>query len=412
MKEFRKTTKLCHVGYDIRGPVADEAARMAAAGISIIPLNTGNPAVFGLYAPDFVEDALKNAVRRGEAYSDSIGVAEAREAVAAYYKTKGLRGVTAKDVFTGNGVSELINITVQALLDNGDEILIPTPDYPLWTGVATLCGGKVVHYLCDEAADWQPDIRDIQNKITPKTKAIVLINPNNPTGALYPRETIEQVVKLAYEHDLMIFSDEIYDRLTFDGAEHVSTAAVDGADDVFIVTFGGLSKSHMVAGYRSGWIAFSGRTDLARDYIEGVRMLASMRMCANVPAQLVIPAALEHAYSAAPLMAPGGRVYEQRECVYRAITDIPGLSAVKPKAAFYIFPKIDVKRFDIVDDERFVLDFLHEHHVLMTHGRGFNYPHPDHFRIVYLPEVSDLEEIAKRMRGFLSGYSQKGYASE
>ncbi|MDR3364928.1 MAG: pyridoxal phosphate-dependent aminotransferase [Clostridiales Family XIII bacterium] len=410
MREFRKTKKLCNVGYDIRGPVAEEAARMVAEGIDIIPLNTGNPATFGIFAPEFVEDALRESARAGEAYSDSIGIAAARGAVAAYCAKKGMHGVTANDVFTGNGVSELISISLQALLDNGDEILIPSPDYPLWTGAATLCGGKVLHYRCDEESGWLPDIADMRAKVTPKTKALVVINPNNPTGALYPREILEGIVKLAAENDLIVFSDEIYDRLVMDGEEHVSTAAVDGADDVLIVTMNGLSKSHMIAGYRCGWMSFSGPTPRARDYIEGVRMLASMRMCANVPAQLIIAKALTQPFSAAPLLAPGGRVYEQRECVWKAVTGIPGLSAVKPKAAFYIFPKIDVKKFGIVDDERFVLDFLHEHHVLMTHGRGFNYPEPDHFRIVYLPELSALEQIAGRLRAFLENYHQGGGA--
>ena len=277
----------------------------------------------------------------------------------------------------------------------------------MWTGVATLCGGNVVHYLCDEDAGWLPDIADIKSKVTPKTKAIVIINPNNPTGALYPREIIEDIIKVAAENDLIVFSDEIYDRLVMDGEEHVSTGSVAGAEDVLVVTMNGLSKSHMVAGYRCGWLTFSGAIERSKDYIEGVRMLSSMRMCANVPAQLIIASALKDPYSAASLLAPGGRIYEQRECIWRAIERIPGLSAVKPKAAFYIFPKIDVKRFNIVDDERFVLDFLHEHHVLMTHGKGFNYPHPDHFRIVYLPEVSELEKISDRMEIFLKTYMQK-----
>ncbi|MDR0876233.1 MAG: pyridoxal phosphate-dependent aminotransferase [Clostridiales Family XIII bacterium] len=407
MKDYKKTSKLLNVGYDIRGPVADEAARMKAAGIDIIPLNTGNPATFGLYAPGFVEDAMRDAVRAGEAYSDSVGVAEARSAIADYSKFKGIPGVGPDDVFTGNGVSELISIGLQALLDNGDEILIPAPDYPLWTGVATLCGGKVLHYRCDEDAGWLPDLDDIRSKISSKTKAIVLINPNNPTGVLYPRALLEDIVRIAAEADLIVFSDEVYDRLVMDGEEHVSTGAVAGAEDVLVVTLNGLSKSHMVAGYRCGWLTFSGATARAKDYIYGVRMLASMRMCANVPSQLIIAKALSDPYSAAPLLQQGGRIYEQRECVWRAICRIPGLSAVKPKAAFYIFPKIDVARFDVVDDERFVLDFLHEHHVLMTHGRGFNYPEPDHFRIVYLPGVSELEKISSRLEAFLATYKQK-----
>ena len=407
MREYKKTVKLCNVGYDIRGPVADEAARMTAAGVDIVPLNTGNPAAFDIFAPEFIESEIRSAVRAGEAYSDSAGIAEAREAVAAYCASKGIHGTKAGDVFTGNGVSELINITLQALLNNDDEVLLPAPDYPLWTGITTLCGGKPVHYLCDDESDWLPDIDDIRSKITPKTKAIVVINPNNPTGALYPRETLEAIVKLAAEAGLIVFSDEIYDRLVMDGEKHIATAAVDGAEDVLIVTMNGLSKSHMLAGYRCGWMSFSGPTKRAKDYIEGVRMLASMRMCANVPGQLIIAKALSQPYGAAPLLAPGGRIYEQRECIWRAVSQIPGLTAVKPKAAFYIFPKMDVKKFNITDDERFVLDFLHAHNVLMTHGRGFNYPRPDHFRIVYLPEVAVLEKIGADLRSFFATYQQE-----
>jgi len=406
MREFLKTTKLAGVGYDIRGPVTDEAALMAAAGAPIIPLNTGNPAAFGLFAPKFLEDAFCAAMRAGEGYSDSTGIREAREAIATYYKGKGVPEISLANVFTGNGVSELINLSLQALLDQGDEVLIPTPDYPLWTGAATLCGGTPVHYICDEESDWAPDIADIERKVSPKTKAIVVINPNNPTGAVYPKETLEKIIKIAVEKDLLIFADEIYAELVMDGVVHVPLAACAGAEDAVIATLGGLSKSHMAAGFRCGWLAFSGNTAMAKDYIEGVRMLASMRMCANVPAQLVIKTALEHPNAAADLLKPGGRIWEQRECIYNAITSIPGLSAVKPKAAFYIFPKIDVARFGIKDDEQFVLDFLHEHKVLMTHGRGFNYPKPDHFRIVYLPEISCLQEIAARLRSFLENYQQ------
>ena len=405
-KKHKKTNKLDNVGYDIRGPVADEASRMMRSGISITPLNTGNPAIFGIYAPDFIENAMKDSVRDGEAYSDSNGIFEARTAIVNYCKSKGIEGVTENDVITGNGVSELISLTLQALLDNGDEILIPAPDYPLWTSVATLCGGNVVHYRCDESSDWMPDIDDIKSKANSKTKAIVIINPNNPTGALYPKEVLEEIIEIAREHDLIVFSDEIYDRLVMDGEEHVAIASL--ADDLLFVTLNGLSKSHMVAGFRCGWLSFSGRVSESKDYIDGVKMLASMRMCANVPAQMIIKAALDNPYSASDLLIPGGRIYEQRECIYNAIIDIPGITVVKPKAAFYIFPKIDVDKFNIKDDEKFVLDFLHEHHVLMTHGRGFNYPDPDHFRIVYLPEVTELANIADKMKLFLSDYKQIG----
>ena len=403
-KKHIKTTKLDNVGYDIRGPVAEEASRMMAQGIDIKPLNTGNPAVFDLFAPDFIEQAMRDRLRFSEAYSDSIGIPEAREAIAKYSLSKGIKGVSDNDVITGNGVSELISLTIQALLDNGDEILIPSPDYPLWTSVATLCGGKVVHYMCDENSDWLPDIADIRSKVSNNTKAIVIINPNNPTGALYPKEILEQMLQVARENNLIVFSDEIYDRLVMDGHEHIATASL--ADDLLFVTLNGLSKSHMIAGFRCGWLSFSGAIEDSKDYIDGVKMLVSMRMCANVPAQMVIKAALENPYSASELLLPGGRIYEQRECIYRAINDIPGISAVKPKAAFYIFPKLDIKKFNITDDEKFVLDFLHEHHVLMTHGRGFNYPYPDHFRIVYLPEVAELKDIAGKMRVFLKDYIQ------
>ena len=406
IKEYKKTIKLSNVGYDIRGPVAEEAARMAAAGINVTPLNTGNPAAFDMFAPEYVEEEMRAAVRAGQPYSDSAGIEAAREAIVTYCESKGISGTGLNHVFTGNGVSELISVCLQALLDDGDEILLPSPDYPLWTGAATLCGGNAVHYICDESSEWLPDLNDIRSKITPKTKAIVIINPNNPTGALYPREIIEGLMKIAVENGLIVFSDEIYDRIVLDGEKHISTASVEGAEDALVVTLNGLSKSHMVAGYRCGWMSFSGPTDRAEDYIEGVRMLTSMRMCANVPAQLIIAKSLALPYSAAPMLEPGGRIYEQRECIYRAVSDIPGLSAVKPKAAFYIFPKIDVKKFSIIDDEKFVLDFLHAHHVLMTHGRGFNYPDPDHFRIVYLPEVSELESIAVKLRLFLSDYKQ------
>ncbi|MCL2111395.1 MAG: pyridoxal phosphate-dependent aminotransferase [Clostridiales bacterium] len=407
MKQYRKTTRLDNVGYEIRGPVAEEALRMMSEGINVIQLNTGNPAAFGIFAPDFVGEELREAMRAGQPYSESGGVTRVREAIAAYCARKDIQGVSAQEVFTGNGVSEMITIAVQALLNDGDEVLLPTPDYPLWTGMIKFCGGEAVHYMCDEESDWLPDIADIRSKITPKTKAIVVINPNNPTGALYPREILEGIVKLAAENGLIVFSDEVYDRLVMDGEQHVSTAAVDGAEDVLVVTFNGLSKSHMLCGYRCGWMSFSGRKDLAKDYIDGIRMLASMRLCASVPAQLIIPRALEPPYSETALFEPGGRIYEQRECIWKAVCEIPGLSAVKPKAAFYIFPKLDAKKFSIASDERFVLDFLYKHHVLMTHGRGFNYPEPDHFRIVFLPEVSVLERIGQDLRSFLESYRQQ-----
>ncbi|MDR1292572.1 MAG: pyridoxal phosphate-dependent aminotransferase [Clostridiales Family XIII bacterium] len=405
MNEITKTTKLDNVGYDIRGPVAEEAARMAREGIDVIALNTGNPPTFGFFAPESIERAICDNIRDSEGYSDSYGIPEAIDAIRAYSESKGIEGLGYGDVFTGNGVSELISISLQALINTGDEILVPTPDYPLWTSVTTLCGGNARGYICDESADWAPDIADIKRKITPRTKAIVVINPNNPTGALYSRDNIAEIMNVAREHGLVVFADEIYDRLLFDGAVHHSCAAV--APDVFTVTFNGLSKSHMLAGFRCGWMVISGDRERAADYIEGIRMLSSMRLCANVPSQSVVKVALDDAYSAAPLLRPGGRLYEQRAFIYEAMNEIPGLSSTKPKAAFYLFPRIDIKRFNIRDDERFVLDFLHEHHVLVTHGRGFNWPEPDHFRIVYLPPLEDLWSIAGKMSRFLCEYVQE-----
>ncbi len=404
MRTFKKSSKLNNVGYDIRGAVLDEAERMIAAGIPIIKLNTGNPAPFGFAAPDFVVESLVGNIRNTQGYSDSKGLLEARLAIAEYCKSKAIPGVTEKDIYTGNGVSELISITMQALLDNGDEILIPTPDYPLWTSAATLAGGTVVHYTCDEQNEWLPDLADIRSKITSRTKAMVIINPNNPTGALYPKELLVEMVEIARQHQLILFSDEIYDRLVLDDLEHTAVASL--APDLFVVTMNGLSKSHMVAGFRCGWMCLSGDKSKATDYIEGLQMLASMRLCSNVPSQSIIKAAMAHCNSADPLLKPGGRIYEQREFIYNAINAIPGLSAVKPKAAFYLFPKVDVAKFNIRDDEQFMVDFLHEHHVLMTQGRGFNWPKPDHFRLVYLPEMAQLQSVAEKLEIFLRTYQQ------
>lgn len=404
MRYFSKSKKMEGVGYDIRGPVLEEADRMIAKGISVLKLNTGNPAPFGFLAPDSVIEALINNLQVAEGYSDSRGLLEARQAIVDYCKTKGIPNVGINDVYTGNGVSELISITMQALLNPGDEILIPTPDYPLWTSCATLAGGKVVHYFCDESNDWLPDVDDIRRKVSAKTKAMLIINPNNPTGALYPKDLLEEMVEVARQNDLMLFSDEIYDRLLFDGLTHTSTAAL--APDMFCVTLNGLSKSHMVAGFRCGWMCLSGSKEIAGDYVEGLRMLASMRLCSNVPSQAVIKAALDISGSADVLLEPGGRLYEQREFIYNAINVIPGLSAVKPKAALYLFPKIDIKKFNIHNDEQFVLDFLKAHHILITHGRGYYWPEPDHFRIIYLPEVEQLMRVTDSLRQFLSSYHQ------
>lgn len=405
MREFEKSNKLEGVSYDVRGPVLEEADRMQEEGISIMKLNTGNPAPFGFEAPnEVIRDLIMN-VRESEGYSDSKGIFSARKAIQQYCQLKKFPNVTINDIYTGNGVSELISMCMQGLLDNGDEVLVPMPDYPLWTASIALAGGNPVHYICDEEAEWYPDIADIKAKITSRTKAIVIINPNNPTGALYPKELLEEIVEVARQNDLIIYSDEIYDRLVMDGLEHIPIATL--APDLFVVTLNGLSKSHRVAGFRVGWMVLSGDKSRVQGYIEGLNMLSSMRLCSNVLSQQIVQTALGGYQSVDELLLPGGRIYEQREYVYNAINDIPGLSAVKPKAAFYIFPKIDTKRFNIFDDEKFVLDFLHEHHILLVHGGGFNWHQPDHFRIVYLPKLDDLKVMARKMREFLTTYQQK-----
>ena len=405
MRTFGKSSKLDNVLYDVRGPVVDEAARMEEDGMEILKLNIGNPYPFGFSAPqEVILDMLSN-VRTSQGYSDSKGIFSARKAIMQYAQLRGIPGVTINDIYTGNGVSELINLCMQALLDNGDEILIPAPDYPLWTACATLAGGTAVHYICDEQSDWYPDMEDIKKKINHRTKAIVLINPNNPTGALYPREVLQQIVDIAREHQLIIFSDEIYDRLVMDGEEHVSIASL--APDLFCVTFSGLSKSHMIAGFRIGWMILSGNKAVAKDYIEGLNMLSNMRLCSNVPAQAVVQTALGGHQSVNDYIVPGGRIYEQREFIYNALTDIPGITAVKPKAAFYMFPKIDTKKFNIVNDEKFALDLLKEKKILLVHGGGFNWHQPDHFRVVYLPRIEVLKEAAGKIRDFLEYYQQE-----
>ena len=405
MKTFDKSSKLDNVLYDVRGPVVDEAARMEADGLSILKLNIGNPAPFGFNAPEEVILDMRQSLWECQGYSDSKGLFSARKAIMQYCQLKKIPDVTMDDIYTGNGVSELINLSMQALLNDGDEILIPAPDYPLWTATATLAGGNVVHYVCDEQSDWYPDIDDIRSKITDKTKAIVIINPNNPTGAVYPKEILEQIVQIAREKELIIFSDEIYDRLVMDGYEHTSIASL--APDVFCVTFSGLSKSHMIAGFRIGWMILSGAKDKAKGYIEGIKMLSSMRLCSNVPAQSIVQTALGGYQSVTEYIKPGGRVYEQRECIYNALRDIPGISVVKPHAAFYIFPKIDTEKFNITDDEQFALDFLHEKQVLLVPGKGFNWMQPDHFRVVYLPNIRQLERASEKLREFLSTYRQR-----
>lgn len=407
MKTFEKSDKLHGVCYDVRGPVLDEANEMKKKGIEVLQLNIGNPAPFGFTAPEVVVASMREALRdpMSQGYSDSKGIPEAREAILHYHNEKGLPNINEDQIYLGNGVSEMISLSMQGLLNNGDEILIPAPDYPLWTAAAKLAGGNPIHYICDERSGWYPDIADMEKKITDKTKGIVVINPNNPTGALYPKEILEQIVSLARKYELILFADEIYDRLVLDGKKHVSIASL--ASDLFCVTFNGLSKSHRIAGYRCGWMVLSGDVSKAKGYIEGINMLSSMRLCANVPAQHVIAPALNHRPETDELLLPGGRIYEQRKCICDAIADIDGLSAVTPEAAFYIFPKVDSGRFNIHDDEQFVLDFLREKHVLLVHGGGFNWPEPDHFRIVYLPDVEVLSRSMTKMKEFLSEYLQK-----
>ena len=405
MRIFDKSSKLDGVCYDVRGPVLDEANRMQESGINVLKLNIGNPAPFGFSAPEEVILDMIYTLRDSQGYSDSKGIFAARKAIMQYCQIKKIPGVTINDIYTGNGVSELINMLTQGLLDNGDEVLVPSPDYPLWTGCVSLAGGKPVHYICDEQSEWYPDLEDIKSKITDRTKAIVIINPNNPTGAVYPKEVLQEIVEVAREHELMIFADEIYDRLVLDGIEHTSIASL--APDVFCITLNGLSKSHMVAGFRVGWMVLSGAKDRAKGYIEGLNMLSNMRLCSNVPGQAIVQTALGGYQSVNEYLLPGGRIYEQRDYIYKALNDIPGITAVKPKAAFYIFPKIDTEKFHIYDDEKFALDFLKEKKVLVTHGKGFNWNKPDHFRIVYLPRVEDLKIATGKLADFLSTYIQK-----
>lgn len=405
MRTFKKSSKLDNVLYDVRGPVVDEAARMEESGTQILKLNIGNPAPFGFRTPDEVIYDMRQQLTECEGYSHAQGLFSARKAIMQYAQLKGIPNIAIEDIYTGNGVSELINICMSALLDDGDEILIPSPDYPLWTACATLAGGKAVHYICDEQSEWYPDIEDIRRKITDRTKAIVIINPNNPTGALYPKEVLQKIVDVAREHQLIIFSDEIYDRLVMDEEEHISIASL--APDLFCITFSGLSKSHMIAGFRIGWMILSGNKKAAKDYIEGLKMLSNMRLCSNVPAQSIVQTALGGHQSVCGYIEPGGRIREQRDYIYKALTDIPGISAVKPKAAFYIFPKIDVKKFNITDDEQFALDLLRDKKILLIHGGGFNWGQPDHFRVVYLPRIEVLKEAMGKIADFFSYYKQQ-----
>lgn len=403
-REFRQSGKLDDVCYDIRGPVLEHAKQLEDDGHRILKLNIGNPAPFGFEAPaEILTDMIGN-LPSAIGYSDSKGILSARRAVAQYYQTKPIPGIGVEDIYLGNGVSELIVMALQALLDNGDEVLIPAPDYPLWTAATSLAGGRAVHYLCDEQSDWFPDVDDLESKITDRTKAMVIINPNNPTGSVYSREVLERMVEIARRHQLIIMSDEIYDKILYDGAEHYSAATL--APDLFCLTFNGLSKSYRVAGFRSGWLALSGPKSHVRSYIEGLDVLANMRLCPNVPSQHVIATALGGYQSIDDLVLPGGRLLEQRDAAWELVNQIPGISAVKPKGALYLFPKIDPTIHPIVDDQRMVLDLLLDQKMLIVQGTGFNWPRPDHFRLVTLPRVEDIVDAVGRLERFFASYQQ------
>jgi alanine-synthesizing transaminase len=404
MKPIERSKKLDGVCYDIRGPVAREAKRMEEEGHRILKLNIGNPAPFGFEAPDEILKHVIHNLPTAQGYTDSQGIYPARVAVAQYYQQRGILSAGADDVYIGNGVSELILMSLQALLDNGDEVLIPSPDYPLWTAAVNLAGGKAVHYRCDEQQDWYPDIQDMRSKITSRTRAIVLINPNNPTGAVYERAELEDIIALAREFGLVLLSDEIYDKILYDGATHISTASL--CDDLLVLTFGGLSKNYRIAGFRVGWLFISGARLAARSYIEGLNILASMRLCANVPCQHAVQTALGGYQSINELVVPGGRLYDQMDLAHRLVNEIDGLSCFRPKGAMYLFPKIDRTKFPIKDDELFVLDFLRQYKVLLVHGRAFNWPEPDHFRIVFLPHKEQLEQAIGKLGQFLPNYRQ------
>ena len=405
MQPVLKSTKLANVCYDIRGPVLARARQMEEEGHRIIKLNIGNPAPFGFEAPEeIVVDVIHN-LREASGYSDSKGLFAARKAIMHYCQEKRIAGVTIDDIYIGNGVSELIVMAMQALLNNGDEVLVPAPDYPLWTAAVSLSGGTPRHYLCDEGAGWLPDLADIRGKIGPSTRAIVLINPNNPTGALYRDELLREIIEIARSHQLIVFADEIYDKVLYDGVAHTSVAAL--ADDVLFVTFNGISKNYRACGYRAGWMVVSGEKRHARDYIEGLDMLASMRLCSNVPGQYAIQTALGGYQSIVELVAPDGRLARQRDLAWELLTQIPGVGCYKPQAALYLFPRLDPKLYPIADDQQFILDLLLEEKVLLVQGSGFNWPNPDHFRVVFLPNVDDLREAIGRIARFLDHYRKR-----
>lgn len=401
-QNFTKSVKLDDVLYDIRGPVLNEAYRLEEEGQRILKLNVGNPGEFGLHAPvEIMQDVIRN-LQSAEGYCESRGLFPARKAIMQETQLRGIEGVEMNDIYMGNGVSELIVMCVQALLNNGDEVLVPAPDYPLWTAAVNLAGGKAVHYVCDEGADWQPDMEDIKSKITPRTKAIVVINPNNPTGAVYSREILESVAKVAVEKNLLIFSDEIYDKILYDDAEHIPMASI--TDETLVVSFNGLSKSYRLAGFRSGWMIVSGAKDRASDFLDGIQMLSNMRLCANVPGQLAVQTALGGYQSINDLILPGGRLLEQRDMAWKMLNDIPGVSCVKPKGALYVFPRLDPKVYPIQNDEQFALDLLKAKQILIVHGTGFNWQQPDHFRMVFLPPVAQLQEALEKFTEFLEKY--------
>jgi alanine-synthesizing transaminase len=405
LKPIVKSSKLANVCYDIRGPVLDKARQMEEEGQKIIKLNIGNIAAFGLMPPDeIVQDMIRN-MPDAAGYTDSKGLFAPRKAVVHYTQEKNIHGVTVDDVYLGNGASELIVMSMNALLNDGDEVLIPSPDYPLYTAAVALSSGTPVHYVCDEQSGWLPDIADMKKKITPSTKAIVVINPNNPTGALYPDSVLLEIVELARQHQLIVFADEIYDKTIYDGVTHTSIASL--ADDVLFVTFNGLSKNYRSCGYRAGWMVVSGEKRHAKDYIEGLNMLASMRLCSNTPGQLAIQTALGGYQSIKDLVAPGGRLCRQRDLAYELISQIPGVSVVKPKAALYMFPKLDPQMYPIADDQQFAYELLAEEKVLIVQGTGFNWAAPDHFRIVFLPNSDDLAEAIGRIARFLDGYRKR-----
>lgn len=405
MRTFDKSDKLDNVRYEIRGRVLREAERLEMEGAHIIKLNIGNPAPFNFKAPHEVTVDMIYNLRNTQGYSDSKGLYSARKAIMQYCQTKNIPNVQVDDIYTGNGVSELITLSMQALINNGDEILVPMPDYPLWTASVTLAGGKAVHYLCDEENEWFPDLEDIKSKITDKTKGIVVINPNNPTGAIYSDEILKGIVQIARENELIIFADEIYDRLVYQGEKH--TAIASFAPDLLTLCFNGLSKSHYVAGYRAGWMCLAGDKSRAAGYIEGLNLLSTMRLCSNVPAQSVIQTALGGSQEAQKHFKDDGRLYLQREYVYERLNAMDGISCTKPRGAFYIFPKLDTEKFNITDDEQFALDLLRETGVLVTCGSGFNWHKPDHFRVVYLPEMPRLKKAMDKLEAFLANYKQK-----